>query len=80
MSDALGTIIDKIMAKTTDTNNDGISDYYSDLIFQGKLLLSNGSKELLLVDGAGHGTSFLVDRECYTKCVISFLEKYLEDF
>ena len=40
----------------------------------------NGSKELLLVDGAGHGTSFLVDREGYTKCVISFLEKYLEDF
>ena len=40
----------------------------------------NGSKELLLVNGAGHGTSFLVDREGYTKCVISFLEKCLEDF
>lgn len=40
----------------------------------------SGEKELLLVDKAGHGTSFLVDRENYTKRVIAFLEKHLEDF
>lgn len=40
----------------------------------------NGSKELLLVDGAGHGVSFLVDREAYVTRVIAFLEKYLEGF
>ena len=40
----------------------------------------NGEKELLLVDKAGHGTSFLVDKETYTKRVIAFLEKHLEDF
>ena len=39
-----------------------------------------GEKELLLVDGAGHGVSFLKDKEAYTRCVIAFLEKYLEDF
>lgn len=39
-----------------------------------------GKKELLLVEKAGHGTSFLVDKENYTKTVIAFLEKYLEDF
>jgi len=39
-----------------------------------------GSKGLLLVEGAGHGTSFLVDKEAYTKHVISFLENCLEDF
>ena len=39
-----------------------------------------GRKSLLLVEGAGHGTSFLVDKEAYTRHVISFLEKYLEDF
>lgn len=37
-------------------------------------------KDILLVDGAGHGVSFLVDRESYTKCVIAFLEKHLENF
>ena len=40
----------------------------------------NGPKELLLVDGAGHGVSFLVDREAYVTRVIAFLEKYLEGF
>ena len=40
----------------------------------------NGEKERLLVDKAGHGTSFLVDKETYTKRVIAFLEKHLEDF
>lgn len=39
-----------------------------------------GEKELLLVEDAGHGVSFLKDRESYTKCVIAFLEKHLEDF
>lgn len=40
----------------------------------------NGEKELLLVEKAGHGTSFLVDKESYTRRVIAFLEKHLEDF
>lgn len=39
-----------------------------------------GEKELLLVDGAGHGVSFLKDKETYTKRIIAFLEKHLEDF
>lgn len=39
-----------------------------------------GDKELLMVENAGHGTSFLVDKEVYTMQVISFLEKHLEDF
>lgn len=33
-----------------------------------------GPKELLLVDGAGHGTSFLVDQEGYTKKICELLE------
>ena len=37
-------------------------------------------KELLLVENASHGVSFLVDRETYTRRVIAFLEKHLEDF
>lgn len=37
-------------------------------------------KELLIVEGAGHGVSFLVDKQAYTQTVIAFLEKYLEDF
>ena len=39
-----------------------------------------GKKKLLLVDGAGHGVSFLVDKESYTRSVISFLEDTLEHF
>ena len=39
-----------------------------------------GNKEKLFVESAGHGTSFLVDKVAYTQCVLSFLEKYLEDF
>lgn len=39
-----------------------------------------GDKDLLLVEKAGHGTSFLVDKEAYTKKVISFLEKHMEGF
>ena len=37
-------------------------------------------KALLLVDKAGHGVSFLVDKEAYVKHVIAFLEKHLEGF
>ena len=39
-----------------------------------------GEKELLLVEGAGHGTSFLKDKQTYTQTVIAFLEKFLEEF
>lgn len=35
-------------------------------------------KELLLVDGADHGVSFLVDQERYVQTVIAFLKKYVE--
>lgn len=37
-------------------------------------------KELLLIEGAGHGVSFLVAKETYIKSVIAFLEKHLEGF
>ena len=37
-------------------------------------------KRILLVEGAGHGISFLVDKESYTKAVISFLEENLNNF
>lgn len=37
-------------------------------------------KELLIVQGAGHGVSFLVDKQSYTTKVIAFLEKHLEGF
>ncbi len=33
-------------------------------------------KELILVDGAGHGTSFLQDRPTVEKAVIAFLDRY----
>ena len=39
-----------------------------------------GPKELMMIPKAGHGVSFLVDRETYVRGVLSFLEKYLEDF
>lgn len=35
---------------TTDSNNDGISDYYTNLIATGELPLSNGSKEFKYID------------------------------
>lgn len=59
----------------------GLSDDFvpSDMTKQGYDACT-GRKELLLVEGAGHGTSFLAAREQYTKTVITFLEKYLEDF
>lgn len=37
-----------------------------------------GEKELLLVDGAGHGVSFLVDHDRYSDMVEAFLLKNLE--
>lgn len=37
-------------------------------------------KDLLLVEGAGHGVSFLVNKEAYTNKVIAFLEKHLDNF
>jgi len=40
----------------------------------------SGEKEILLVEGAGHGVSFLVDKKAYTDRVIAFLERHLEDF
>lgn len=39
----------------------------------------NGEKELLLVENADHGVSFLVDKPRYTKIVLAFLEKYLKE-
>lgn len=39
-----------------------------------------GPKDLLIVEGAGHGVSFLVDKQTYTQRVIAFLERHLEDF
>ena len=42
--------------------------------------LCTGEKEILLVEGAGHGVSCLVDKETYTKRILAFLEKHLEDF
>ena len=39
-----------------------------------------GPKKLMMISNAGHGVSFLVDRETYVRGVLSFLEEYLEDF
>ena len=39
-----------------------------------------GKKEILLVAEAGHGTSFLSNKEVYTKTIIAFLEQYLDNF
>lgn len=35
---------------TTDSNSDGIPDYYNDLIKSGEMVLSNGSKEFMGID------------------------------
>lgn len=40
----------------------------------------SGEKELLVVQGAGHGVSFLMDKQAYTAKVIAFLEAHLEGF
>lgn len=39
-----------------------------------------GPKQLLLVEGADHGLSFLCDREAYTSMVIKFLQDNIEGF
>lgn len=59
----------------------GLSDDFvpCDMTQQGFEACQN-DKEILLVEGAGHGVSFLVDKETYTKRIIAFLEKHLEDF
>lgn len=59
----------------------GLADDFvpSDMTVQGYHACA-GEKELLLVKDAGHGVSFLKDKETYTKCIIAFLEKHLEDF
>ena len=57
-------------------NDDFVPSYMTQQAFD----VCTGEKDLLLVEGAGHGTSFLVDKETYTRKVIAFLEKHLEDF
>lgn len=42
--------------------------------------ICTGKKELLLVDGAGHGVSFLTAQERYTQTVCDFLKDNLEGF
>ena len=37
-------------------------------------------KQILLVDGAEHGVSFLYDSDRYTNMLIAFLEKNMGDF
>ncbi len=37
----------------------------------------NEPKQLLLVDGAEHGVSFLVEQERYTKIILDFLDTYI---
>lgn len=40
----------------------------------------NGQRRILLVDGAKHGVSFLVDQETYTTELLTFLKNNLEGF
>lgn len=42
--------IENLTASTKDSNHDGISDYYTELIKEGKLVYQNGSTELLGYD------------------------------
>ena len=39
-----------------------------------------GQKKMLLVEGAQHGVSFLVDQESYTTALLTFLKENLEGF
>ncbi len=41
---------DETIDYNKDSNGDGISDYYSQLIYEGKLLMSNGSREFIGTD------------------------------
>ena len=46
VASTFASAVQEILSKSTDTNGDGISDYYTELILNGELLLSNGSDEL----------------------------------
>ena len=50
LSDVFKEIEDNTIDLTTDTNKDGIPDYYNDLIKKGELLLSNTSDEFTGID------------------------------
>lgn len=39
-----------------------------------------GEKDLLLVDGAGHGTSFLKDKQAYMNKILKFLKTHIDGF
>ncbi len=43
-------------------------------------LASNGEKELLIVPGAGHGRSYLVDKTRYENTVLSFWKRFDKSF
>lgn len=45
LNDVFMEIAENTVDLNTDTNEDGISDYYTEMIKEGKLLLSNGSNE-----------------------------------
>lgn len=50
LDDAFKDIEEETVDLTKDSNNDGIPDYYNDLIKEGKLVLSNGSCEFKGID------------------------------
>lgn len=50
LEDVYGEIEVETIDYVTDSNNDGISDYYTKLIAEGRLVPGNGSKELVGVD------------------------------
>jgi len=52
--DGYDLIRDEAIDYRTDSNGDGISDYYAKLIFEGKLRLQNGSMEMFMVGADIH--------------------------
>lgn len=50
ITDAFAEIQGDTVDLTTDSNNDGIPDYFNDLIYAGTLVLSNGSNEFCGID------------------------------
>ena len=50
LTDVFDDIQEETVDLVTDTNSDGIPDYYNDLIYSGKLTLSNGSYEFMGVN------------------------------